>query len=56
MKFDAQSGSFVVHVTNKLSGLTSSTLVQVDLDGKNGNDTTLGDERPHLPEWHERGW
>ncbi|GAA1509252.1 MBL fold metallo-hydrolase [Streptomyces albidochromogenes] len=21
-----------------------------------GNDTTLGNERPHLPEWRERGW
>ncbi|MGA4542272.1 MBL fold metallo-hydrolase [Uniformispora flossi] len=21
-----------------------------------GNDTTLGDERPHLAEWRERGW
>ncbi|WP_328581630.1 MBL fold metallo-hydrolase [Streptomyces sp. NBC_00370] len=21
-----------------------------------GNDTTLGDERPHLPEWRTRGW
>ncbi|TLQ46646.1 MBL fold metallo-hydrolase [Streptomyces marianii] len=21
-----------------------------------GNDTTLGDERPHLSEWHRRGW
>ncbi|MDI3404826.1 MBL fold metallo-hydrolase [Streptomyces cavernicola] len=21
-----------------------------------GNDTTLGAERPHLPEWRERGW
>ncbi|MHB9862617.1 MBL fold metallo-hydrolase [Streptomyces sp. YIM S03343] len=21
-----------------------------------GNDTTLGAERPHLPEWHARGW
>lgn len=21
-----------------------------------GNDTTLGVERPHLPEWHARGW
>jgi len=21
-----------------------------------GDDTTLGDERPHLPEWRERGW
>lgn len=21
-----------------------------------GGDTTLGAERPHLDEWHERGW
>ncbi|GHE28472.1 hydrolase [Streptomyces hydrogenans] len=21
-----------------------------------GKDTTLGDERPHVPEWRERGW
>jgi glyoxylase-like metal-dependent hydrolase (beta-lactamase superfamily II) len=21
-----------------------------------GNDTTIGTERPHLPEWRERGW
>ncbi|OSZ57093.1 Zn-dependent hydrolase, partial [Streptomyces pharetrae CZA14] len=21
-----------------------------------GDDTTLGAERPHLPEWHQRGW
>jgi glyoxylase-like metal-dependent hydrolase (beta-lactamase superfamily II) len=21
-----------------------------------GNDTTLGDERPHLQEWWARGW
>jgi glyoxylase-like metal-dependent hydrolase (beta-lactamase superfamily II) len=21
-----------------------------------GNDTTLGAERPHLPEWRARGW
>jgi glyoxylase-like metal-dependent hydrolase (beta-lactamase superfamily II) len=21
-----------------------------------GGDTTLGDERPHLPEWRARGW
>ena len=21
-----------------------------------GKDTTLGDERPHLPEWRARGW
>jgi flagellar hook-associated protein 1 FlgK len=41
MKFAANSGSFVVHVTNKATGLSTSTLVQVDLDGANGNDTTL---------------
>lgn len=41
LKFTPQTGSFVVHVTNKLSGLSTSTLVQVDLDGANGNDTTL---------------
>jgi len=21
-----------------------------------GDDTTLGDERPHLEEWAQRGW
>ena len=21
-----------------------------------GNDTTLGAERPHIPEWRARGW
>ena len=21
-----------------------------------GNDSTLGEERPHLAEWRERGW
>jgi hypothetical protein len=21
-----------------------------------GDDTTLGEERPHLEEWRERGW
>jgi flagellar hook-associated protein 1 FlgK len=41
LKFAPGSGSFVVHVTNKTTGLSTSTLVQVDLDGANGNDTTL---------------
>lgn len=41
LDFTPVSGSFVVHVTNKNTGLSSSTLVQVDLDGKNANDTTL---------------
>jgi flagellar hook-associated protein 1 FlgK len=35
-----KSGSFVVHVKDKATGLASSTLVQIDLDGT-GTDTTL---------------
>ena len=41
LKFVPNNGSFVVHVTNKDTGLSTSTLVQVDLDGQNANDTTL---------------
>ena len=41
LKFTPNNGSFVVHVTQKRTGLTTSTLVQVDLDGQNANDTTL---------------
>ncbi|HYE19117.1 MAG TPA: flagellar hook-associated protein FlgK [Tepidisphaeraceae bacterium] len=41
LDFQAKNGSFVVHVKQKGSGLTTSTLVQVDLDGASGNDTTL---------------
>jgi flagellar hook-associated protein 1 FlgK len=41
LKFPAQNGSFVVHVKQKGSDLVTSTLVQVDLDGQGGNDTTL---------------
>ncbi|MCS7034363.1 MAG: flagellar hook-associated protein FlgK, partial [Phycisphaerae bacterium] len=41
LKFTPSNGSFVVHVRNKQTGLTSSTLIQVDLDGLNGDDTTL---------------
>jgi flagellar hook-associated protein 1 len=41
LKFKPTNGSFVVHVTSKATGLTTSTLVQVDLDGLNNNDTTL---------------
>jgi flagellar hook-associated protein 1 FlgK len=41
LKFSPTHGSFVVHVRNKSTGLTTSTLVQVDLDGSGGNDTTL---------------
>ncbi|HWP41350.1 MAG TPA: flagellar hook-associated protein FlgK, partial [Tepidisphaeraceae bacterium] len=41
LRFTANTGSFVVHVRNRITGLTSSTLIQVDLDGLNGDDTTL---------------
>ncbi len=41
LKFKANNGSFVVHVKNRTTGLTTSTLVKVDLDGLNGDDTTL---------------
>lgn len=41
LKFTPKNGSFVVHVKNTTSGLETSTLVQVDLDGLNGNDTTM---------------
>lgn len=40
LDFAPKNGSFVVHVKNKTTGLVSSTLVQVDLDGS-GTDTTL---------------
>jgi flagellar hook-associated protein 1 FlgK len=41
LAFPPTNGSFVVHVKQKGTGLETSTLVQVDLDGLNGNDTTL---------------
>jgi flagellar hook-associated protein 1 FlgK len=40
LKFTPTTGSFVVHVTNTSTGLTTSTLVHVDENG-DGNDTTL---------------
>lgn len=41
LKFTPANGSFVVHVKQKSTGLSTSTLMQVDLDGLNGNDTSL---------------
>lgn len=41
--FKATNGSFVVHVKDKGTGLVTSTLVEVDLDGLNGDDTSLDD-------------
>ena len=40
LKSAANNGSFVVHVTDKTTGLTTSTLVQVNLSGQ-PTDTTL---------------
>lgn len=37
-----KSGSFVVHVKDKVSGLQTSTMIQIDLDGT-GTDTSLDD-------------
>ena len=41
LAFAPVNGSFVLHVTNGTTGLTTSTLVKVDLDGLNGDETTL---------------
>ncbi|MBA3273367.1 MAG: flagellar hook-associated protein FlgK [Chthoniobacterales bacterium] len=43
LDFKPANGSFVVHVKSKTSGLTTSTLVEVDLDGLNADDTTLNE-------------
>ncbi len=48
LEFAPVNGSFVVHVKQTASGLVSSTLVQVDLDGLNGDDTTLDSLRAQL--------
>ena len=47
LPFAATNGSFVVHVRQKATGLVTSTLVQVDLDGS-GGDTTLDSLRGDL--------
>ncbi len=41
LSFTPVNGSFVVHVKEKATGLITSTLVQIDLDGLDGDDTTL---------------
>jgi flagellar hook-associated protein 1 len=48
LKHVPTNGSFVVHVKDKSTGLVTSTLVQVDLDGLNGNDATLDSLRAQL--------
>lgn len=41
LPFQPVNGSFVVHVRDKTTGLLSSTLIEVDLDGLDGDDATL---------------
>lgn len=47
LAFAPNNGSFVVHVRQKATGLVTSTLVQVDLDGQ-GAQTTLDSLRADL--------
>ncbi|MER8045072.1 MBL fold metallo-hydrolase [Streptomyces sp. NPDC094032] len=51
---DAEAFASLIHdVETKLFGaLPDETWVYPG----HGSDTTLGDERPHLEEWRERGW
>src|SRR5438105_5555548 len=48
LDFAPSNGSLVIHVKQKGTGLVTSTLVNVDLDGLNGNDTTLDDLKNQL--------
>jgi len=43
-----QHGSFEVKIYDKASGTTQTTLVEIDLDGLNGDDTSLDDLRASL--------
>jgi flagellar hook-associated protein 1 FlgK len=47
LAFRPANGSFVVHVRQKATGLVTSTLVQVDLDGQ-GTETTLDSLRADI--------
>jgi flagellar hook-associated protein 1 FlgK len=47
LSFQPNNGSFVVHVRQKATGLVTSTLVQVDLDGR-GTETTLDSLRADI--------
>lgn len=47
LPFTPQNGSFVVHVKQKATGLVTSTLVQVDLDGQ-GSETSLNSLRADI--------
>jgi flagellar hook-associated protein 1 FlgK len=41
LTYPVKNGAFLVHVREKLSGQEITRMVQIDLDGLNGNDTTL---------------
>ena len=41
LDFAPVNGSFVIHVNQSTGGLSNSTLVRIDLDGQDGDDTTL---------------
>ncbi|HEV8605086.1 MAG TPA: flagellar hook-associated protein FlgK [Tepidisphaeraceae bacterium] len=48
LDFTPTNGSFVIHVKQKGTGLVTSTLVNIDLDGLNNDDATLDDLRASL--------
>jgi flagellar hook-associated protein 1 FlgK len=54
LPFPVQNGTFLVHVRDRQSGQEVTRMIQVDLDGLGGNDTTLNslatdlDALPHV--------
>ncbi len=48
----ARFAEIIGHVENKLFTLPDDTIVYPG----HGKDTTIGDEKPHLQEWKDRGW
>src|SRR6476620_5395366 len=51
-KFGGDFPTIVASIEDRLFGLDADTIV---LPG-HGDDTTIGEERPHLQEWVDRGW
>ena len=50
---DAQAfGTIITSIKDKLMSLPDETRVYPG----HGDDTTIGEEKPHLGEWFERGW
>jgi flagellar hook-associated protein 1 FlgK len=48
LKFNPENGSFEIKILNKDTGLTDTRTINIDLDGLNGNDTSLEDLRASL--------